>query len=220
MLLSLFQKTESLKFTSLFISFLALNLSLFAQDIDPSNDLKSNQNMNSLPYAEIPNAPAKFNAATVTARSIDGLGYRFYWATEGLTDNELDFDPGNENKTPRELMDHFVGLSETILNTVQNEVNIRPYAEVTGTFEDKRKAVLENLKKASDILKSLSNEDIENIKLTFKRNDKVSEFPFWNLINGPISDAIYHTGQVVSQRRSAGNPISKKVNVFTGKNRE
>ncbi|MFT4986540.1 MAG: hypothetical protein ACI81Y_002215 [Glaciecola sp.] len=172
------------------------------------------------PYAEIPAAPANYNAANATARSIDGLGYRFYWATDELTDNELDFEPGNENRTPREVMDHFVGLSETILNTVNNEHNIRPYTEVTGTFEDKRLAVLNNLKMASDKLRTLSNGDIENIKLTFERGEKISEFPFWNLINGPIADAIYHTGQIVAQRRSAGNPINPNVNVFTGINKK
>jgi hypothetical protein len=36
------------------------------------------------------------------------------------------------------------------------------------------------------------------------------------LINGPITDAIYHTGQVVSFRRTSGNPIPKGVNVFLG----
>lgn len=41
--------------------------------------------------------------------------------------------------------------------------------------------------------------------------------PFYNLINGPIADAIWHTGQLASFRRSSGNPINSKVNHFTGK---
>ena len=40
--------------------------------------------------------------------------------------------------------------------------------------------------------------------------------PFWNLINGPFSDIIYHTGQVVAFRRISGNPINPGVNVFVG----
>jgi len=40
--------------------------------------------------------------------------------------------------------------------------------------------------------------------------------PFWNLINGPFSDIIYHTGQVVAFRRITGNPINPGVNVFVG----
>ena len=44
--------------------------------------------------------------------------------------------------------------------------------------------------------------------------------PFWNIINGPISDALWHCGQVVMLRRASGNPFNSKVNVFSGKLRE
>jgi len=40
------------------------------------------------------------------------------------------------------------------------------------------------------------------------------------MLNGMISDCIYHTGQIVLMRRSNGNPIDPNVNVFIGKNRE
>ncbi|MCK5671198.1 hypothetical protein KAI10_07435, partial [Candidatus Bathyarchaeota archaeon] len=33
------------------------------------------------------------------------------------------------------------------------------------------------------------------------------EFPVWNLINGPLSDALTHVGQIASWRRMNGNPI-------------
>ena len=57
------------------------------------------------------------------------------------------------------------------------------------------------------------------LKIKFNRGGVFSEFPFWNLINGPISDAIYHVGQIVSFRRTSGNPIEKGVNVFLGEKR-
>ena len=62
--------------------------------------------------------------------------------------------------------------------------------------------------------------DVEDYNVIFKRGDREYEFPFWNLINGQISDAIYHTGQVVMMRRASGNPIDPTVDVFMGKNRE
>lgn len=58
--------------------------------------------------------------------------------------------------------------------------------------------------------------ELEALQVIFDRGGGQTRFPLWNLINGPISDAIYHTGQVVSFRRSSGNPISKGVNVFLG----
>ena len=54
------------------------------------------------------------------------------------------------------------------------------------------------------------------MKVVFDRQGKISSFPVWNLMNGPLQDAIYHTGQIVSFRRTTGNPIPKGVNVFLG----
>jgi hypothetical protein len=54
------------------------------------------------------------------------------------------------------------------------------------------------------------------MSIIFDRKGKISNFPIWNLMNGPLEDAIYHTGQIVSFRRTAGNPIPKGVNVFLG----
>jgi hypothetical protein len=77
---------------------------------------------------------------------------------------------------------------------------------------------LENLKKAADILRD--SEDLSQFKIIFKGENGSREFPFWNQINGPIEDAIWHCGQVVSFRRSSGNPFNSKASVFTGKLRE
>ena len=44
----------------------------------------------------------------------------------------------------------------------------------------------------------------------------VSEYPFWNQLNGPIADAIWHVGQVVSFRRTAGNSLPKGPSFLTG----
>ena len=44
-----------------------------------------------LPYYEIPDYPSAYNASTVVARMIDGLGFRYYWATEGLREEDLNY---------------------------------------------------------------------------------------------------------------------------------
>ncbi|MHC4608217.1 MAG: hypothetical protein ACYTAF_15010 [Planctomycetota bacterium] len=41
------------------------------------------------------------------------------------------------------------------------------------------------------------------------------DLPFWNLINGPISDALTHVGQINALRRQAGKPAAG-ANVFLG----
>ena len=63
-------------------------------------------------------------------------------------------------------------------------------------------------------------EEISEFIILFDLNGNKSELPVWNLMNGPIADAIYHTGQIVSYRRMSGNPINPKVNVMMGKTGE
>ncbi|MEQ9412191.1 MAG: hypothetical protein RIF39_00100, partial [Cyclobacteriaceae bacterium] len=69
----------------------------------------------------------------------------------------------------------------------------------------------------SQQLKSTTKNDLSELNMVFQSGDHQTEFPFWNLLNGPISDAIWHVGQVVSFRRSSGNPINSKAEVLLGR---
>ena len=73
------------------------------------------------------------------------------------------------------------------------------------------------LDEASRLFLSKNAEALDAMQLIISRGGKEYSFPIWNLMNGPLSDALYHTGQVVSFRRTTGNPIDKGVNVFMGK---
>ncbi len=175
------------------------------------------QNDNSsLPYYKIPEAPKKFTATNVAARMVDGLGFRYFWATEGLRKEDLEFKPSENGRTAEATIDHILGLSRVIVNAVQQKPNIRPAQQETLTFEEKRKQTLLNIKTASDILKSSKAKSFDNFDMVFKSDDRTSTYPFWNVINGPISDAIWHVGQIVSFRRSSGNPFNSKVSVLRG----
>lgn len=189
----------------------------FLQSTAQTNDMK---NETPLPYQAIPTAPETYTAGAVAARTVDGLGYRYYWATEGLTDKELDYLPGNDGRSARETLEHLYGLSNMICNATQQKPNIRPSTDTLSDFAAQRAATLRNLQTASQILRESSDEDIANYKIIFQRGEQSSTFPFWNLLNGPLADALTHVGQIVSYRRSAGMPQSLKVNVFMGKNRQ
>lgn len=168
----------------------------------------------SLPYYEIPEYPETYNSCTVAARLIDGLGFRYYWATEGLRDDDLAFKPSEEGRTTAETIDHIYGLTRVIMNSTLNKPNIR-VDDPEMSFAEKRKKTLEQIKTAADILRQC--DDLSQFKVVFERGDSKSEYPFWNNINGPIADALWHCGQVVSHRRSSGNPFNSKVSVFSGK---
>jgi len=168
-----------------------------------------------LPYSEIPAIAEKYTAGNVASRLVDGLGFRFHWATDGLRDEDLTFKPTKETRSTLETIEHIYEMSVMIKNAVTQTVNT-PYQSPRLPFNEIRKITLENFKVASSILRSSSDEDLTLYTLKFKQGGKLIEYPFWNHINGPISDCLWHTGQVVSFRRLSGNPISDKVNLLSG----
>ena len=177
-------------------------------------------NMNSqenLPFYEIPDYPESYSEAEIVGRMIDGLGFRYYWATEGLTDTDLAYKLPNDSRSSIETIIHIYDLSNMILYTALNSPIEMMSTEGMG-FKEIRKNTLLNLKQASDIIKKTKN--FEDLSIIFLRNDKKIKFPFWNQLNGPIEDAVWHCGQVVAFRRASGNPISNKISVFTGKVQE
>jgi hypothetical protein len=164
----------------------------------------------SLPYAAFPPAPGHYTAGAVVSRLLDGLGFRYYWATEGLRPADLAFRPTHEARTSQETLEHIYNLSDMIINVIGgNQTPQAPHK----TFEELRKATLWNIQKASAIIAGYTERDMENVKIDFGGQ----KLPFWNMINGPISDCLWHIGQVVTFRRSSGNPFSSKVEVFLGK---
>ena len=167
-----------------------------------------------LPYYEIPDYPETFTPGTVVARMIDGLGFRYYWATEGLRDEDLAYKPSPDGRTTAETVEHIFQLSQVILNSTLMKPNVQNTIELNLSFAEKRKLTLINFKTAADILRT--SEDISQFKLVFGTN----EFPFWNNLNGPIEDAVWHCGQIVLLRRASGNPYNSKASVFTGKVRD
>ena len=167
-----------------------------------------------LPYKEIPSYPANYTQGTVMSRMIDGLGYRYYWATENLRTSDLDFNPDTLARSTFETMEHIYGLSFMILNASKNQVNERR-DPVQMTAKDLRLATLYNLKSASEAMALVEN--LDELTILFEGSTGREALPFWHVLNGPLADAIYHTGQMVSFRRTSGNPMNPKVNVFMGK---
>lgn len=188
---------------------LILNMSLFMSHAQEYSE--------ALPYYEIPEAPEVYSQGAVIARMVDGLGFRYYWATEGLSLEDLAYRPSPEARTSAETIDHILGLSNVILNSALHKANEGNDFEDLSFYE-KRKLTLNNLKTAADIYREAK--DLSDFKIVFKGKDGINSFPFWNQINGPISDAIWHCGQIVSFRRSSGNPYNSKASVFTGKVRD
>ncbi|NND30987.1 MAG: hypothetical protein HKN76_00260 [Saprospiraceae bacterium] len=170
-------------------------------------------------YYEIPEAPESYSAANVAARLVDGLGFRYFWATEGLTESDLAYRPTEESRSSYETLVHIEGLTSVVRNAVSRKPNTGGDSDQEVTFGELRARTLDHIRQASEILKT-EGANLEEFPIIFQRGENSTEYPFWNLINGPISDAIWHVGQIVSFRRSSGNPFPSGVSVLRGTKRD
>lgn len=166
-----------------------------------------------LPFSEISEYPTEFSQANIVSRMIEGLGYRYYWATKSLTEKDLNYKSSDDARSTLQIMEHIYSLTEMISSSFKN--NEFEFTLVKDTYNELREKTLLNLKYIQGELKS--NPDFSQLSLRFERGGTKMEFPFWNQINGPISDALWHCGQVVMNRRASGNPLQSGVNVFIGK---
>ncbi|MFK8059150.1 MAG: hypothetical protein AB8B78_03570 [Polaribacter sp.] len=167
-----------------------------------------------LPYYEIPEMEENYTAQTTVARMIDGLGFRYYWSTEGLKTKDLAYKPAAKGRSSLETVHHIYDLSSTMLRLTKTDFK-QAKDKKEMTFLEMRKQTLLNFEALRN--KILSTKNLS--ELSIKKNEKVS-IPFFYMINGSIADAIWHTGQIASFRRSSGNPINPKVNHFSGTVRE
>lgn len=173
------------------------------------SNVLSSQSEQPLPYAEIPIYSDTYTAGTMVARMVDALGFRFHWATDDLSDKDLIFKPNEQGRTTAETIKHIYDLSKIIVNSTLKQPNNRATEDLS--YKEMRAKTLNNLKMAADILRE--SDDISNFKIIFGE----LEIPFWNQVNGPIADGIWHCGQIAVYRRTSGNPINSKINHFTGK---
>ena len=158
-----------------------------------------------LPFYQIPDYPETYTSGTVAARMIDGLGFRYFWATEGLRVEDLKQKASESGRTSKETVAHLYELSKFIRNSILDK-NKDENKDIIS-FEDTRRRTLKNFKIVSDVLRDTNT----------PYNLQDSQVPFWNIINGPIADALWHCGQLVMLRRASGNPFNSKVSVFKGK---
>ena len=167
-----------------------------------------------LPYREIPVMAESYTAQNTVARMIDGLGFRYYWATKGLRAKDLAYQPKGEGRDCQQTVNHLYDLSNMMLRLTKTDFKQEMEKEKM-TFAEMRGQTLLNFQAFSDRIQSSK----ELSEFTIRKAGKIT-VPFLNIINGPISDAIWHAGQIASFRRSSGNPINSKVNHFSGTVRE
>lgn len=153
-------------------------------------------------YYKIPTYPDHLSGTSVLTRLLDGLGFRFFWATEGLRPEDYAYRPAKDTMSIEELAIHVWAL----MNWVSTSALLRPYLKPKNGAAAREEALV-MIYELRETMLAMSDKDLEKLRIQGK--------PFWHLINGPLSDALTHTGQINSFRRLAGNPVAG-ANVFNG----
>ncbi|UBM60074.1 hypothetical protein LAG90_05390 [Marinilongibacter aquaticus] len=167
-------------------------------------------------YQSIPDySNTAYSNENILARMLDGLGFRYYWGTYELRAEDLAFKPSDEARTSYETLQHIDGLTFVILKTIKGEP-IKPGQNNSELeYTALRQKTLQQIEDAAEYLKN-NTLDPGKHKIRFQNGESEYSLPLWNLINGPIEDATWHVGQIVSFRRSSENPLPKGVDVLEG----
>jgi hypothetical protein len=158
--------------------------------------------LDELPYYRIPETPENMTATTVMIRLLDGLGFRYRWATEGLRAEDMEFQPCSTSMKVWELLAHIHWL------LIVSEEFITGKELEKGTqvrLDERRMKTLDTVVRIREALLELDDEYLENRMYSPPWDER--EYPIWNLINGPLSDVLTHVGQIASWRRINDNPI-------------
>lgn len=123
------------------------------------------------------------------AKAVDELGYKYYWTTEDLLDNQLR-ESYNSTNTPRLLVRSLYILSQVVVNSVSEQKRDKNNIMNAMSFDDMRKQTLMNLEATS---KSL-------IKV-----EEISQLPDWKDFGNILSVAGDFCEQVISYRNIRGN---------------
>ena len=167
--------------------------------------------MSELPFNTIEHTPEQFSSTNVMSRFVEALGFRYRWATEGLTTNEYEFRPHETSQSIHELLEHLFSMAKFVNKNLGGE---KVKDETSYSSNELRLKTLLVYQEIDNRLKSLSDTEFEELEKL--RTTNATSPSFWLMLNGPISDSLTHVGQITSWRRIAGNPQPKGINVFRG----
>ena len=161
-----------------------------------------------LPFEDISKTPDDLTATNTLLRMVEGLAFRYRWATENLSEENIKFKPHPTSMSIEEVNAHIFDLVDSTNRVFGGE---KQNKDSLNSFHKLRIKSLNILADLSERLKEMSDEDLSEIEKNTSR-----KLPFWYWINGPLADALTHVGQITSWRRIAGNPQLNGINVFIG----
>lgn len=170
-------------------------------------------------FADISTCPEKITTGTLLARQAEVLGFRYYWATEGLTESDLNYSPGNDNRNVYQTLNHLYNMIDFAGASLENKVYPFPEKEHGFSFSELRDKTLTRIDQIKQLSMEIDENSLEKKSVKITVGDSPMEFNIWHMLN-PLLDAMFHTGQITTFRRANGNPIDPSVQPFFGKRME
>ena len=153
-------------------------------------------------YHTMPATPDEITAVNIICRILAGMGFRFYWATDELTEETYAFKPCEGARSIGDTVEHIWDL----LNWTVRAIDPAGKAKPSGA-KQLREDTLELIAILEETFSKMDNKALAAIQILKQ--------PFWLVINGPLSDALTHIGQIATLRRIAGSPVPDS-NPFEG----
>ena len=144
-------------------------------------------------YHSMPATPHEITALNIICRMLAGMGFRFYWATEELTEETFTFQPCEGARSIGETVEHVWDLLNWVYRAIDPAGKVKP-----SGAKLLREGALELIAILEETFSKIDNEKLAGIQ--------IRKQPFWLIINGPLSDVLTHIGQIAILRRIAGSP--------------
>lgn len=166
--------------------------------------------MQDLPYHELPPPPTNLDGVSALIRLVDGIGFRYRWATEGLRPEDLEFRPCEGSMTIGEVLSHVALLLRWVHGSITRDLDHEPESLEAPDAPDGerltalRRTTLDTVIALRGALEEIGDGGLAQVTITGSAGR--GSLPFWHMINGPLADSLTHVGQISSWRRMAGNP--------------
>ena len=112
------------------------------------------------PFYKIPEYPEHVSSTSVLTRLLDGLGFRFHWATEGLRPEDYSYRPSPDTMSVSELVGHVWGLVSWVTISTLGESRQRP--EEDGSV---RNEILDMIWQLREAVLSMDEGDLGRITI-------------------------------------------------------
>ncbi len=153
-------------------------------------------------YHSMPTPPDEITAVNIICRMLAAMGFRFYWATEELTEETYAFQPCDGARSIGETVEHIWDLLSWIYRALDPTGKAKP-----SGAKQLREGALELIAILEERFSTMDTEELADIEMLNQ--------PFWPVLNGPLSDVLTHIGQIATLRRIAGSPVADS-NPFEG----